>query len=270
MDKSRPIDLKVGVKPVFVQLLHSAAYEGPCRVGRQEDLDPEKEKQRGKEQFRKWTQQVENELSQEVRLLEPVTLQWKDNWNLPDDELGKLDVDAGEVDLYVVSGGLAQYPAVAVSRRFRKPVAMVGTVVTVDVAACLRSRGLEGYAPLDFEELNRLISLLRVRKAIAQTRILHALEGDLIPVGVVSSIHNLEDLHDRLGVGHVTVPARDSARGEAAGTDGGPFARVRGHSRATHRRPHGRCRGVPHEPGGPVAIGEVLCGSQGDDGRAGM
>jgi len=207
MNGTKPNDVRIGVKPVFAQLLHSGAYEGPCRVGSKEYLDPEREKQRGEEQFQNWTRQVEEALSDDARLLEPVKLEWKDDWHLPNEEIGRLDADAREVDLYLVSGGLAQYPAVAVGQRFRKPIAMVGTVGTVDVAAYLRSRGLEGYAPLDFEELNNLISLLRVRKAIASTRILHALEGDVIPVGVVSTIHDMDDLQNRFGVEHVTVSA---------------------------------------------------------------
>ena len=207
MAASRPVDLRARVKPVFVQLLHSGAYEGPCRVGRKEDLDPEKERQRGEEQFKKWVRQVKSEISGQAHLLEPVRLLWKDDWHLPEKEMNQLDADAGQVDLYLVSGGLSQYPAVAIGRRFRKPLAMVGTVVTVDVAAHLRSRDLEAYAPLDFGDLNRLISILRVRKAIAQTKILHALEGDLIPVGVVSTLYDMQDLHDRLGVSHHTLPA---------------------------------------------------------------
>ena len=207
MSESRPIDVRVEVKPVFVELVHSGAYEGPCRVGSKVDLDPEKEKQRAEERFRNWTKQLKEEISDEAHLLEAVKLRWSDDWHLPEEELCRLDDDAAAVDLYLVQGGLSQYPAVTIARRFQKPLAMVGTVVTVDVAAHLRSRGLEGYAPLDFEELNRLISRLRVRKAIASTRILHALEGDVIPLGVVSTIYDLDDLENRLGVQHVTVPA---------------------------------------------------------------
>jgi L-fucose isomerase-like protein len=207
MSDRKPMDAQIAVKPVFVELVHSGPYEGPCRVGRKEDLHPETERQKGEEQFRNWARQIESALSDDARLLEPVKLQWKDDWHFPEEKMARLDQDATDTDLFLAAGGLAQYPAVAIARRFSKPLAMVGTVVTVDVAAFLRSRGLEGYAPLDFGELNRLISLLRVRKALSQTRILHALERDVIPVGVVSTIHDLEDLHDRFGVEHVTVPA---------------------------------------------------------------
>jgi len=207
MRESRPMDLRVGVKPVFVELVHSGAYEGPCRVGSTEDLDPAKEKQGAEQRFRNWTKQIHEEISDEAHLLEAVKLRWSDDWHLPEEELRNLDDDAEAADLYLVQGGLSQYPAVAIARRYQKPLVMVGTVVTVDVAAHLRSRGLEGHAPLDFEELNRLISRLRVRKAIASTRILHALEGDVIPVGVVSTIYDSGDLEDRFGVQHVTVAA---------------------------------------------------------------
>lgn len=208
MDDGRPVDAKVGVKPVFVQLLHAGAYEGPCRVGRPEDLDPETEEERGAEQFKTWIDQVERDLSQDARLLEPITLQWKDDWHVPESELQKIGMEIASVDLFLVRpGGLRQYPSIAIARRFEKPVVMVGTVGTMDVAAFLRSKGLDAYSPLDSEQLKRLVSLFKVKKALSETKILHALEGDLIPVGVVSTIYDLEDLQDRFGVRHVTVPA---------------------------------------------------------------
>lgn len=206
--KEKPVDLKVGVKPVFVQLVHSGPYEGPCRVGRREDLEPEAERARGEEEFRRFGEELRENLSPEARLLEPVKIEWRDDWVVPEEEFGKLEADLEDVDLFVISGGLSQYPAVAVAHRYKKPVAMVGAVVNMDVAACLRARGLEGYAPLDLQELNQLISLLRVRKAVSRTKVLFATEGDVIPVGVVSTIWDLEDLRVRFGVEHISVPAR--------------------------------------------------------------
>lgn len=207
MNERSVANVQVAVKPVFVQLLHSEAYEGPCRTGAEEDLKPEAERRKGEERFRNWTRQVEDGLSEDVRLLEPVKLEWGEDFHLPESELHKLEEDASQADLFLVAGGLSQYPAIAIGRRFGKPVAMVGAVVTVDVSAYLRSRGLEGYAPLDFDELNRLISQLRIRKAIGRTRILHALEGDVIPVGVVSTIYDMEDLKARFGVERHTLAA---------------------------------------------------------------
>jgi len=208
MDMGRPIDVKIGVKPVFVQLIHSGAYEGPCRVGDRKSLEPEAESKRGEGNFKKFVEGLKGSLAPDARLLEPVRIEWKDNWVIPEGEFGKLEVDIEDVDLFVVSGGLSQYPAITIAHRYRKPIAMVGAVTTVDVAAYLRSRGLEGYALLDADELNRLISLLRVRKAVRSTKMLVALEGDIIPVGVVSTIWDFEGLRDRFGVDHTCLPAR--------------------------------------------------------------
>ncbi|MFP4027916.1 MAG: hypothetical protein ACLFWL_09005 [Candidatus Brocadiia bacterium] len=199
MNGESAANVQVAMKPVFVQLLHSNAYEGPCRVGSPEDLDPKKEKPRGEEQFAQWTKQVENELSDEARVLEPVKLEWTDDWHLSKEEIGKLDRDISKVDLFLIQGGLSQYPAISIGRRYEKPVAMVGTVVPIDVSANLRARGLEGFAPLDYGELNDLISLLRIRKSFQNTKILHAVESEVVPVGVVSTIYDMEDLYNRFG-----------------------------------------------------------------------
>ena len=52
----RPIDVRVKVKPVLAQMVHSGAYEGPCRVGKRKDLAPETERQRGRKQYEEYIQ----------------------------------------------------------------------------------------------------------------------------------------------------------------------------------------------------------------------
>jgi len=208
LKRSKPLDLRIRVKPVFVRLLHSAAYEGPCRVGDKREMNPESEKKRAATAFNRFIEDLRANIGKEALLLEPVVFEWNDQWITEEGEMEKLLADLEDVDLFLVSGGLSQYPAIAIGRRYRKPVAMVGSVVTVDVAAHLRSRGMEGYAPMDFDELSRLIRLMRVRKALSKMRILVVLEGDIIPVGVVSTIWDLEDLEDRFGVSHVTIPSK--------------------------------------------------------------
>jgi len=87
---------------------------------------------------------------------------------------------------------------------------MIGWVASIDITAYLRSRGLEGYAFLDYEHLNHVLSLLRVRKALRKTRVLVASEGNsMVPTGVVSSIWDLEGLKRRYGVEYTCVSAGD-------------------------------------------------------------
>ena len=215
MCEVKPIDVRVNVKPVFAQLVHSGPYEGPCRVGREEDLTPETERERGKARFDAFVQDLRENLSPDARLLEPVYIEWGDDFILPQAELTKLESDVQDADLILMApSGLAQYPAITIAHRYGKPIGRMGWVGSVDIAAYLRSRGLEGYAFLDYEHLNRALSLLKARKAFRGTRVLVAAEGNArVPTGVVSSIWDLEGLKRRYGVDYTCVSAADLVRG---------------------------------------------------------
>jgi len=208
MNAVKPIDVKVNVKPVFVQLVHHAAYEGPCRTGRMEDLTPEADRRRGREHLGAFVERVKKGLGPDAKLMDPVYFEWSDDFVLREDQFRGLEPDIYDADLILVAGGLPQPVAMAIGQRYKKPVGIIGWVTSVDVAAALRAKGLEGYAFLDLDDLNHFLSLLRVRKAISKTRLLVALEGNIASVGVVSGIQDLEGLKSRYGVDYACIPAR--------------------------------------------------------------
>lgn len=200
--QQKPIETKVSVKPVFAWLIHSDSKEGPCRWGTEEELSPESEKEMGRKYFDEFKNILEENLSENARILDPVLMEFGEEFQVSSEVMEKLEPDSRETDLYLVSGHPSrQLPAVRIGERFKKPVAVVTAGVTnVDASAYLRSRDLEGYAPLDYNELNDLINLLKVRKAIAQTKVLIVSDGEPLTAGVVSSIWNLEDLKKRFGL----------------------------------------------------------------------
>jgi len=210
----KPIDVKVNVKPVFAQLIHSGPYEGPCRVGRKEELTPEAERERGRAQFEAFARELRENLGPDACLLEPVYMEWDDDFVVPEGELRKLEPDVYNADLILMAAtGLPQLPAIGIGHRYEKPMGMIGWVGSVDIAAYLRSRGLEGYAFLDYDHLNRALSLLKVRKAFRRMRVLVAAEGNArVPTGVVSSIWDLEGLKRRYGVDYTCISAMDLIR----------------------------------------------------------
>ncbi len=159
--EQKPIDVKLRVKPVFGALIHSDAKEGPCRTGNPQDLNPDAERERSKKAFDNIKENLVEVLSGDAEILDPAYIEYGESFVIPDSRLKTLEPELQQVDLFLL---LSRVPGI---ERYNKPIAMVGKGVTnVDVAAYLRSRGLEGYAPLDFDELNELIPLLRVRKAI--------------------------------------------------------------------------------------------------------
>jgi len=210
----KPIDVKVNVKPVFSQLVHASAYEGPCRVGTEEKLAPEAERQRGRESGERFVADLKKHLGPHARLMEPTSMEWSDSFVLPEREIAKLEPDVHDADLVLMgASGLPQYPAISVAHRYGKPVGMMGWVASVDVAAYLRARGMEGYAFLDYDHLNHVLSLVRARKAFRKTRFLVATEGNsMVPTGVVSSIWDMEGLKARYGVDYTCVAAGDIIR----------------------------------------------------------
>lgn len=183
-------------------MIHSDSKEGPCRWGTEEELSPKTEKEMGRKYFEEFKKSFEESLSENARILDPVYMGFGEKFQISSEQMEELEPDSGDTDLYLVSGHPArQLPAVRIGERFNKPVAVVTAGVTnVDASAYLRSRDLEGYAPLDYEELNDLIKLLKVRKAIGQTKILIVSDGELLTPGVVSSTWDLEDIKKRFGV----------------------------------------------------------------------
>lgn len=204
------LNLKVKVKPVLPLLVHSGVYEGPCRVGDEKSLNPEFERSRAEEELQKFCKNLKSKLTKEGELLDPTIIEWGEDWVILKEELEKLDSISNEVDLFLIArSGLTQYPSIEIAHRYRKPVAMLGQVASVDISAYLRARGMEGYAFIDFDELNRFISLLRVRKSLHQTRILIVSDGGMLPVGVVSSVWNMEDVKSRFGIDYKCVPSNE-------------------------------------------------------------
>lgn len=191
------LSIKINVKPVYGSIVHTEAYEGPCRCGKIEELTPEAERLKNMKAFAKFQEDIKKNISSEAKILKPTYIEYDESFVVKEEEFKKLEDDLNNVDLFLLS---YRVPGI---ERYKKPIAMIGRGVTnVDVAAYLRSRGFEGYAPLDYSELNELISLMWVRKAVRNTKILVATGGELFPYGVVSTIWNLEELKAKYGIGY--------------------------------------------------------------------
>ncbi len=203
MSLKKAMDEKVKVKPVVTLLVHSAAYEGPCRVGPRESLTPEADERRGQEAFERFIASLREGLGGHAEMLQPALYRWKDDFVITDESFAEIEKDVHQADAIVVhTTGLGQYPAIAMAHRYGLPIITIGQVGAVDIVAYLRSRGMDAWAVYDVEDLNELLRLLYVRKALARTRVLIVTNNNLLPLGVVSSIDDLTGLRMRFGVDH--------------------------------------------------------------------
>lgn len=190
-NQQRPIDVKVGIKPVCANW-HISPWEGIVM----KEISTEEAQKR----FDKSVEDLKNNLPEEATVLKPVFIERGECISKKEDE--ELKNDLQNVDLFLPysfgawGGG---YTAVQLGQKYKKPV-----VSSPEIVANLRSRNLEGYVALDRNELNYLISLLQVRKAVNQTKMLIVSEG-LLPRDVSDNIWDLEGIRTRFGADYQSI-----------------------------------------------------------------
>jgi hypothetical protein len=182
---ARPMDIRLAVKPVFSPIFHSDVWEGPCRPSTrsrpEQDTNkdpileavagwsmadgrtPEQERTDAEEGLQRFTEILRKNLNPDIQLLDPVLLEYSEDFWIGPEKLSRLEQDKDKVDVYLYSGTLLGYPAAVIAETFRKPVVLGGGFGARDVVAHLKTRGLEGYAVFN-EELNPLLARLKTRK----------------------------------------------------------------------------------------------------------
>jgi len=200
------ISLKMTIKPVAYTQYVGESFEGPCRTGSPENLTPEAQKKNARATFSMFLDHLKANLTPDAALLEPAFLAWQKNKPVPEEELRKLDGDSKDADLFLISIGWGWNAAAEIAKRYNKPVAtMWNAFMGEGYPTCRihigRSFDLEEYRPVDFDDLNRLISLLAVKKAVRQSRILAVLTGGDNPA--------LENLRSKYGIAYETIQAQE-------------------------------------------------------------
>lgn len=169
--------VKLNVRPIFIGLLHRYRYEGPCRFGQGEELEPEYDALMNQELYRSFQHDVEQNMPECVNLLTPIYVE-RDDWFLSREEMFEsMAQDIDQVDFYLFSFGIGRGDIyVEFARRYHKPQAVMPNQcceATVNTSA-VRNRGLEAYAYRNWDDLRTHMRVLRTRKALASTRVLMA------------------------------------------------------------------------------------------------
>lgn len=190
------MDVKVNVKPVFSNLVHSDWWEGPCRVGPQEQGTPEFERRVGREQFEVWKQELDERLDKSrCCILEPAYLEFDERFVMRDSELEKLVPDNHKVDLYLLT---YRVPGI---ERLGKPISMINLGPTpIDLVAYYRDLGMDAYMAHDYDEYNHILTNLQVKKAVQNTKILILSNCEQTPASVNTSCPDLVGLFTRYGI----------------------------------------------------------------------
>ncbi|MFC2126299.1 hypothetical protein ACFLU5_16005 [Bacteroidota bacterium] len=210
-DNQKPVDLKLNVKPIYSGRIHLAAYGGPCRWDAMEQMTPEVETRNFSQRSKRFFETARDRISEDSYLMQPESVVLHRSWKeyekgdiIKTENWEKIEADVSGVDLFLTSyrvHGLEKY---------NKPIAWVGNGSwNLDWSAFLRNVGVEGYAPYDWDELNELISLLRVRKAIQKTKVLVVSDRpESPPICLLASIKE-KDLKEKFGVDYQNVSYKE-------------------------------------------------------------
>lgn len=198
----KAMNVRINIKPVFSNLVHTAVWEGPCRVGPAEELDPKYEVRAGLEKMKIWAEEMRANVSPAIgNVLEPEYIQFDESFVVKDNELEKLEKDLAEVDLFVIT---YRIPGI---ERLGKPIAMVDRGPTsVDLIGFYQSEGIEAYMAHEWDEFNELINALYVKKAMRNTKILIMTSSNEFSAGVNTSIPYKYGLFTKYGIRHTAIP----------------------------------------------------------------
>ena len=185
MRKNSVLNDKLVVQPVFISLQHKHVFMGPCRYGIGEELTYDYDHEMAQKDLEYFEKDMNDYLNPaEVELLDTKFIEWHEDFAVPEDQLNAAIAENEKVDAYLISGTrLISYVSTIIGKRTNKP--------------------------LDFGELNRMFRIMRVRKALKNTKIMYALRNNVLSFGCVSSFINLQDVTDRFGTEIVNYNGRE-------------------------------------------------------------
>ena len=203
-----PRDIKLCVKPVMANLIHTGEWQGPCRWT---SVRPEVEKANAEQSFARWSKQLRTQglgRPEDVRVLEPVHVTFCEDWVLRPEQYAKLAADSRETDVFFMYPSGNSRSSYEIGNKFGKPIVLGGLGCrNTDIACYTLAKGNEVFVAGDDLDLAKLLSLLRARKVFRQTTVLYPTNG--VPPFTCGNVSDFEDLRKRLGVTVKTIPYRE-------------------------------------------------------------
>ena len=209
MNKNSVVNIKIVIQPIYIQLLHKEVFMGPCRYGKGNDLTYEGETKVANERLVEFDRAMKANIDTNIaEVLDTRLLEWNEDFIVKEERLTAALENDNIVDMYIFTGGMISYIASLIAERTHKPIAFCPIegwafprLGGIDTAAYLKAKGFrEVYNALDYDELNRIIRVHKVRKALRHTKALYALRNNVLSIGCVSSFTDLSKITDRFGM----------------------------------------------------------------------
>ncbi|MCD8099674.1 MAG: fucose isomerase [Oscillospiraceae bacterium] len=199
-------DVKLNVLPLLVTCEHLAYYEGPCRFGQGEALQPGFDRLANAQKATVFMEALRECAPAGVEILAPISIGRTDDWDNKEAQWTVAASAMQSVDLVVVMSGIAcDDLVVEFAERFCKPIAVptVNGFSASTVTAALRAKAMskyEVYAFYQWSDLGFTMKTLRARKVIRTTHILCVSRfGSTTSYSSVDAFNSFDLITKRLG-----------------------------------------------------------------------
>ena len=202
-------EMKLNVQPVYIGLCHKYFFEGPCRMAPPEQLTPEFEKMVQPMMGNGALEGVKAHLANEplINVMDLIYVERDDEMTIPEAMFDELMKNDAETDVYMILAAqmLRGDIIVELAERSKKPIVMTpeGCCMPARTMSHLHSHpGLEGYAPLYWDETINLLHALRLRKVMHNSNLLQVVRmGEVAGSDITSNaFYNQREVTRKLGV----------------------------------------------------------------------
>lgn len=199
-------DVKLNVLPLLISVEHLYYYEGPCRFGKGDALQPGYDRLANAQKQEQFLGLLKDHLPEGCELMDPVTLSRTDDWENPEAQWDAIAPAVAACDIIVAQTGIACDDRVLeCAERFGKPITvspLSGFSGTIAVAGITSKPGnYEVFACYKWDDLKYRLKILRARKVIRSTRILCVTRfGSTTSYSSVDAFNSYEHITNRLGV----------------------------------------------------------------------
>ncbi len=199
-------DIKLNVLPLELFCEHLYYYEGPCRFGSGEALEPGYDAVAFAPRAKAFVESIKEHVPAGVNVMDPVLFHRTDDWDEPEEQWRAMEDAVNQADVVVpMAGAGVQDLVLKFVLRFKKDICYCpasGQFNVPDVTAGIAARHLDikCYSEYEWEDFNLRMTALRARKVLANTKYLLVTRFDAATsVSRPDSFLSLDLVTQRLG-----------------------------------------------------------------------
>ena len=206
MSITRAFDVKLKVLPLLSFAEHLYYYEGPCRFGAGEALEPGFDALSNAQRQKSFLELLKANAGENIEIMDAAVIKRTDNWDNHEANWEAITDAVNSCD--VVFGGAAIASddlLVEYATRFSKPLIVSPDSFASNIGIPAAIRALTGehevYSVWKWDQIPALLSTLRARKVMRTTRVLLATRfGSPISQSSIDTFNNYEKITAKLGV----------------------------------------------------------------------